>query len=193
MNTIDHIMIALDERNIARVVGTTHDEARLRFPLQRNTVRSFDEFSNVTGEYYAYHFSHCVAQGGRLSPADARGSAKELLEREYRRRHGDIVTAYNDAHDGTNGGMRVILDVLADSLKEEAIARYVRDVFDRYVAPNAWENKVRLIEQFIDRCGAQLASSIRPDQPERYAQNYRELIGAYVQGLRQTSSLFRRL
>ena len=38
--------------------------------------------------------------GGRLPASVARSQAKEILEREYKRRHGDIVTAYNDAHDG---------------------------------------------------------------------------------------------
>jgi hypothetical protein len=193
MNTIDHIMAALDERNIAREVGNIHDEARLRFPLERNTVESFDEFSDLTGDYFNYHFSRCVANGGRFSPADASGRAKALLERAYRRRNGDIVSAYNDAHDGTNGGMRVILDVLADGLKEEAVEHYVRYVFDRLIAPNAWGAKVRIIEQFIERCGPQLADSIQRNQPERYAQNYRDLIAAFVQGLRQTSSMFRSL
>lgn len=193
MNAISHIMTALDERNLARTVATPHDEARLRYPLQRNTVNTFEEFTSVAGDYYGYHFSRCVANGGRLSPAEARGRAKELLEREYRRRNGDIVTAFNDAHDGTNGGLRVILDMLADGLKEESIGRYVREVFDHFVAPNSWQDKVTIIRQFIDRCGVELSSSVNADQPERYAQNYRDLIQAYVQGLRQTSSMFRSL
>ena len=103
------------------------------------------------------------------------------------------MSAFNDAHDGTNGGLRVILDIIADGLKAESVERYVRDVFDRHVAPNSWEDKVTIIREFLARCGPDLSSSIRRDEPERYAQNYRELIDAYVQGLRQTSSLFRRL
>ena len=193
MNKISNIMAALDERHIAQTVGIPHDEARLRYPLQRNTVGSFEEFAAVAGNYYNYHFSRCVSSGGRFSAAEAAGRAKELLEREYRRRNGDIVTAFNDAHDGTNGGLRVILDLLADGLKEESVTRYVRELFDRQVAPNSWEDKVMIIRQFIERCAVELSSSIRRDQPERYAQNYRELIQAYVQGLKQTSSMFRSL
>jgi hypothetical protein len=193
MNTISNIMAALDEQNIAREVGLAHDEARLRYPLQHNTVGSFEEFTALVGDYYNYHFSRCVSHGGRLSAAEAGGRAKELLEREYRRRNGDIVTAFNDAHTGTNNGLRTILDLIADGLKEESVTRYVRDVFDRQVAPNCWEDKVMLIRQFIDRSAVELASSIRRDQPERYAQNYQQLIQAYVEGLRRTSSMFRSL
>lgn len=193
MTNINNIMAALDERTLAREVGAAHDEARLRYPLQRNTVGSFEEFTAVAGDYYNHHFSRCVSNGGRLSVAESRGRAKELIERQYRRRDGDIVTAFNDAHDGTNGGLRVILDLIADGLKEESIMRHVREVFDREVTPNSWDDKVTIIRQFIARCGGELSSSIRRDQPERYAQNYRELIEAYVHGLRRTSSMFRSL
>jgi hypothetical protein len=115
------------------------------------------------------------------------------LEREYRRHGGDIVTAYNDAHDGTNGGVRHVLDTIAEGLKAESVEAFVQDVFDCYVAPNSWEQQVEIIRQFIAQCGVHIAVSIRADQPERYAKSYRELIDAYVSALQKTSSIFRRL
>jgi len=193
MPRIDALLAALDERHIARRIALRHDEARLRYPLQRNTVGTFDAFSATIADYYNYHFTHCVSNGGALAASEAAGRAKEMLEREYRRRHGDIVSAFNDAHDGTNGGLRVVLDTLAEGLKAESVERYIRDVFDQHVAPNAWEDKVEIIRQFIRQCGAHLASSIRADQPERYAQNFQELIRSYVEALQRTSSIFRQL
>ena len=193
MPLIDSILAALDEREIARRVGLRHDEARMRYPLSKNTVETFDEFSDILGDYYAFHFAECVANGGRLSPAEAAGRAKEILDQQYRRRGGDIVTAYNDAHEGTNGGLRTILDMICDELKAEGVERHIRDIFDRHVAPNAWEVKVEIIRQFIDRHGASLGSSIHADQPERYAQNYQELVRSYAHHLQESSKTFRRL
>ena len=193
MATIDSLLAAIDEQTIARKIGIPHDEARIRFPLNSNTVGDFDEFTNLIGDYYNHHFTNCITSGGSLSLAEASGRAKEILEREYRRRNGDVVTAYNNAHDGTDGGLRAILDILAEAIKAESVERYIRDMFDRHVAPNSWEDKVEIIRQFIDRCGGQLSSSIRADQPERYAQNFAELIRSYVEGLQRTSSIFRRL
>ena len=193
MAAIDNLLSDLDERVMARRIGLRHDEARMRYPLHCNTVDSFDEFSTVITDYYNRHFC-AVSNGGSLPRADAAGRAKEIIEKEYRRRHnGDIVAAFNDARDGTNGGMRVVLDTVAEGLKTEFVERYIRDVFDRHVAPNAWEDKVEIIRQFIRQCGANLSSSIRADQPERYAQNYQELIRSYVESLQRTSSIFRRL
>ena len=192
MASIHSLLAALDERTIAQRIGI-HDEARMRYQLRANTVRSFDEFSNVIGDFYNYQFTTCVSGGGSLSRAEASGRAKEILERDYRRQGGDVVSAYNDAHDGTSGGLRVVLDKLSEAIKLESVERYIRDTFDRLVAPNDWDQKVELIRSFVENCGIHLASSIRTDQPERYAHNYSELIRAYVNALQRTSSMFRRL
>ena len=193
MPVINHVLQALDERTIAQQIGIPHDEARIRYPLHTNTAGSFDDFSEIIGRYYNHHFSTCVAGGGALSRAEAGGRAKEILEREYRRSGGDVVTAYNDAHDGTNGGLRAVLDKIAEGLKAESVERYIREVFDRFVAPNSWEQKVEIMRQFIGRYGHQFSSSINPNQPERYAQNYQELIREYVESLKRASSIFRRI
>lgn len=193
MSSIKDLLEELDERTIARRIGIPHDEARMRYSLRVNTIGPFNEFERTIGDYLNTHFTDCVSHGGRLSASEATSRAKELLEREYRRRGGDIVTAYNDAHDGTNGGLRVVLDTIAEGLKAESVEHYIRDAFDRYVAPNSWEKQVEIIRQFIAQCGVHLASTIRSDQPESYARNYRELIQSYLSALQRTSSIFRRL
>ena len=193
MAAIENLMKALDEREIAQQVGLKHDEVRMSYPLASNTVGDFDEFTDAIGSYYNHHFTKCISNGGAFSKSEASGRAKEVLEQEYRRRNGDIVAAFNDAHDGTNGGMRVILDTIAERIKAESVERYVRDAFDRHVAPNSWDDKVEIIRQFIEHCRPALGSSIDGNAPERYAQNFQELIRSYVQGLQRTSSVFRRL
>jgi hypothetical protein len=193
MGTIRNLLEELDERTIAQKISIRHDQYRMSYDLKSNTVRTFDEFIRLDADYYAKHFIACVSHGGSLSTFEAGSRAKEILEKEYRRRGGDIVTAYNDAHDGINGGMRAILDIIAENLKAESVELYIRDVFDRYVAPNSWEQKVEIIRQFIDHCGVHLSSSIQTDQPERYASHYRELVQSYVAALQRTSSIFRRL
>lgn len=193
MSSIKNLLAELEEKTIAQRIGIPHDEARMRYSLGSNTVGTFEEFNRIIGDYYTKHFTSCVSHGGSLPASDAASRAKELLEREYRRRGGDIVTAYNDAHDGTNGGLRLILDTIAEGLKSESVERYIRDAFDRYVEPNSWEQKVEIIRQFLAQCGALLGSSIRIDRPEQYAGNYKELINSYVSALQRTSSIFRRL
>jgi len=193
MVLINNLLVEIDEKTIAQRVGIPHDETRIRYRLDSNIVENFEEFTLIISDYFNYHFTSCVSNGGKLSSSEAATRAKELLEKQYRRRDGDIVMAYNDAHDGTNGGVRATIDIIAESMKAEAIERYIRDAFDRYVPPNSWEQKVEIIRQFIAKCGDYLASSIRTDQPERYAYNYQELIHSYVSALQKTSTIFRRL
>lgn len=193
MATINSLLSALDEGVIARRVAIEHDEARIQYHLRSNTVTDFDEFKTIISDYGNHHYTSCVSHGGTMSRGQAYGKVKGLIENEYRRRRGNIVSAFNDAHDGTHGGLRAILDIICEGMKAEAVEYYVQDVFDRHVAPNSWEQKVDMIRQFILYNGNVLSSSIVASQPERYAQNYTELIRAYVDGLRQTSAMFRRL
>ncbi len=190
--SVSHLLAELEERYIARHIAIDHDEQRMGYHLSSNTVRNFDEFSRITADYYNYHVTRCVSVGGRLSSSQAASRSKALVEQEYRRRGGDIVMAYNDAHDGTNGGLRAVLDIIADGLKAEAVEDHIRDVFDRYVAPNSWSQKVTIMRKFLDRTRMLLGSSVRADQPERYAQSYQELIRSYTDALKTTSSIFRR-
>jgi hypothetical protein len=193
VTSITGLLAELDERNIAQKIGIRHDEVRMRYPLQSNTVDDFEEFSRIIGDYCNYHFTSCISFGGYLLASEAVSRAKEILEQEYRRKGGDIVTAYNDSHEGTNGGLRVILDIIAEGLKAESVERHIRDAFDRYVAPNSWEQKVEIIRQFIAQCGALLSSSIQANEPARYARDFQELIKSYTTALQNTSSIFRRL
>ncbi len=193
MATIDDLLAALDERNLAQVVGVPHDNARARYPLRDIRVRSFDEYEDALGNYYNYHYSTCVSQGGTLSRPEAISRAKGIIEHEYRRRNGDIVSAYNDAEAGTNGGMRLQLDQICDALKRESTDHLVRQVFDTFVRPNSWPQKVSVTRQLISRFGPTLGSSFQADAPERYAGDLQALIMAVSHALQQTSSVFRRL
>ena len=193
MGSINSLLAELDERVIARRVAIGHDEARMQYHLPSNTVADYDAFKAILADYYNAHYTRCVTNGGRLSRRDAYGAAKALIEQQYRKRRGDIVSAFNDAHDGTSGGMRAILDVICDGLKAESVEHYIQNAFDCHVAPNSWDQKVDLIRQFISYHGHVLSSSIDAGEPERYAHDYSELIRSYTDGLRQTSEMFRRL
>jgi len=190
---INGLLAVLDERHIAQVVTIPIDETRNRYPLSSNTANDFHEFDSIITDFYNYLFANSVSQGGSLPASVASSRAKEIIEREYRKKNGDIVMAYNDGHDGTNGGMRVVLDTITEGVKAEVVENHIRNAFDRHVAPNDWLRKVELIRQFISQCGPYLSSSMQTDQPERYAGNYSELIRNYVNALQRTSSIFRRL
>lgn len=192
---IREILEALDERTIARQVSRAHFDARLNFAITRTTVANYPDFIRILGQYYQHHFERCICRGGRLSRTEAEQRAKDIVERHYHRQGGDIVMAFNDAADGTNEGLDGVIRLISDALREEAVERYISSIFDRYVMPNSWPDRVELVRQFINEAGHHLSPSIDRNAPERYAspQEYQSLIRAYVDGLRQTSRIFRRL
>ena len=75
MRTISSLLSALDERVLARQIAIPHDEARVQYSLHSNTVGSFHEFSDVISDYYNYHYTSCVSNGGSLSLSEAAGRA----------------------------------------------------------------------------------------------------------------------
>jgi len=156
MSSINSLLNALSERTIAQRVGIPHDEARMQYALRSNTVSSWDEFCEAITDYYQYHYCRCVAHGGRLSRDEAAARAKDLIDRAEKRHQRDIVTAYRDAHDGLNMGLRGVLDQLADGMKAEAIDLYVKEEFDKHriktidfstgIETDRYYTKVKLID-----------------------------------------------
>jgi hypothetical protein len=191
MNILDTILAELDEWHILEHITKKHDEARLQYHTRSNTVSTDAEFDDVIADYYNHHFARCISSSG-LSRAEAAGRAKEIIESGYRRKKEDMLTAYSDGKHGYNGGMRAILDMIAEALKEEAIERHIRDVLDRYVAPTGFEEQVAIVRAIIAK--TQISSRyVDPSRPERYARNYEELIRGLVEAIRLQADKFRRL
>ena len=193
MAKINNMVRALEDRNIAQLVGIPHDTARMKFQTRSNTVKNMGEYRQIVRSYVKHHHSECISSGGSMSNSEAEGIAREILEQEFRRRGGDYITGYNMAQEGVDGGLKAVLDIIAEGLKAMSVERFIRHTFDNYVAPNAWDQKVEIIREFIAHYGAHLSSSIDVNNPERYASDYYELIRNYTEAMRRTSSVFRRL
>ncbi len=191
MSVLSRILQELDELFVLEHVTKKHDEARLRYPLRSNTVASDIEFDDLIAHYYNHHFSQCISSSG-LSRAEAAGRAKQIIESAYRRKGQDKLAAYSDGKTGYRGGMRAILDMIMEAVKEEALERHVRDVIDRYVAPSSFDEQTAIIREIIARAGVS-ANYLDPNRPERYARNYEELIQGLVEAIKMQATKFRRL
>ena len=190
--SIEALLSDLSERTIAQRVAIPHDEARMAFRLHANTVKTWPEFEGTIAGYFEYHYARCVTGGGRIDRSQAAGRAKEIINQQYRRQGGDARSAFRDCQDGVNGGLRQVLDLLCDSIKEEAIQFYCRAVFDRYLPPDDWPRQKEMVAQFIRHCGVALPG-IDPSDPGRYARDLETLVTAFVHSLKQTSTIFRKL
>lgn len=192
MGILNRILNELDETYIVEHITMQHDEARIQYPLKGITVSDDTEFDDVIADYYNHHFTKCISSGGSLSRAEAAGRAKEIISKEYNRKGMDRLNAYTDGKNGTNGGMRTILDMIMENLKDEAINRHIRDVLDRYVAPTSFDEQVSIVKELIQKVGSG-STYLDANQPERYARNYEELIRGLADSIKAQAAKFRRL
>lgn len=188
MSVLERILEELDETYLVANITKKHDEARIQYRLDSITVPDDITFDNVIADYYNYHFTKCISSGGELSRAEAAGRAKEIIVEYCRRRRIDKLNVYSDGKTGANGGMREILDIIMEALKEEAVERHYRDVIDRYVAPSSWDEQLHLVKEFFKRIPD--SSHFDKEHPERYVRNYEELIRLRVEQLKSLSKIF---
>ena len=190
MALIDSLLQELNEENLIRKVGLPHDEARNSYRITKNTVADYREFEQEIAQYYNHH--HQQVYGVSFPDYVAREKAKAILNRQYGRSHGDEKTAYNDAHLGTNGGLSAVLSAIADSIKHEARTQYGQDLFNRYINPMEYQEKVEIIRQFFQRVGHLLPPGFELSNPARYCNDYMGIVDSYVQSMNQVASQMRR-
>ena len=191
MSILENILNELDEKYLLDHVTKKHDEARIQFRITSITVQDDIAFDSLISDYYNYHFTKCISNGGTLPRAESAGRAKDIIEKYYKRKGLDKLNAYSDGKSGENGGMRQILDIIMESMKEEAVERHMRDVIDKYIAPSSWEEQVEIIKEIINRIKD--SPHLDRNNPERYAKNYEELIRFLVELYKMESRLFRRM
>lgn len=190
MGSLDVILRKLDERELARNIGNRHDEARTSFLLAKNTVDNWEEFLVIMGNYGSWHLSRVGL--GSFPHWECESKVVDIIEHGSEFGGKTIGQVYLDAHHGTNGGLRYILDLVADHFKGAETEDYIRGVFLQNVNPTSWLDKVEIVRQFIARCGRDLSSYMDVTKPEAYASDYRELIRSYARAISHASSRIRK-
>lgn len=186
----EHVVEALSTRALAAQT-LPFDEARNAFRVRSNVVAAYPELEELLVDFYVHVYARCVVKGGTLPRSKALYEVRRILEHEFRRERG-VMGAFNHAVDGTEGGVRGLLDRILEAMKNEAAEAYTRGVLDQFVKPVSWEDKVEFIRTMLAGCDSHFASALHRDEPERYAASYEEFTLTYVQFLRQTEAALRR-
>ena len=193
MSTLKKILDELDELYIVNKICNQHFVTRGNYPNKEPKVKDDIEFDDMIADYYNYHYTTCISHGGELTRADAAGKAKEIIEREYKRKGKDRLHAYQDGIKGSHeGGMQAILTIILNYLMDEVVEHHIRDVIDRYVRVTSYEEQVKIVKEIIAHM-TYVPSYIDPNHPERYAKNYEELIRGLSENINRNAARFRRL
>jgi len=192
MSAIDSLIAELSEQAILNNASRKYDDARIQYTLPSITVRDFDEFTEIVGNYVQHTYSACMSHGGWISTADAAGIGKEILNNSGGRRGADVMTYYMDSKEGINGGLLQCLNTLCEGLKRQAVERYTRDVFDRYLPQDNKDLLEHMVVEFIQRYD-KLLPGIDRTRPHWYARNLETLIRAMLHATEDMASIYRRL
>jgi hypothetical protein len=162
-----------------------HDAFRASYGLFKTTVANWKEFDQVIAAYYTAHYRACMGPGAVFPDYLAIETARDIIDREYRRRGGDADTALHDAQEGTHGGLRVVLDRIAEALKAEAIKACTQSFLADCIPHEGWDVRVELMRQLRVMVKAQLGRDVLPQRPEAYAHACEQVICEYAAILRQ--------
>jgi hypothetical protein len=190
--TLDILMSEIDEVSLAETVGLPIDTARATYVLDSATVDSHDEFLDTISAFYLRVCRH-VHPGA--CPADieaARDEAVALIEGAFAGR-GGLEAALAEARTPVHGGMRYVLDVMADRLKAERQIKHVNRVFKEALDPLDSLSRTSLMAAFLRRIGPALPEEIRAAPPERFAKHYEVIVKTYVESLNRVKEVLRTL
>ncbi len=176
---LDKILDLIGQDYINRSVLSQHDLARESFNSPQMIVEEHDKFKYIVTAYVKHHM---VSTGeGEPSDSAAFGTAKGILDRAYEqdRYQEGYPRAQQMAHDGTDGGMRGILNEIADGLKRRALGNHLDDVFHEHIDVLSKEHSKELSRAFYNRFGSILTRADHEFDEDTFAWNTRAALDYY--------------
>ena len=151
---VDRILDLLDQDYINKNVLMHHDYGRESFQVPTMVVSDHQEFKYLLTSYVQHHLSS-VGQG-EPPPEKAFGEAKSILDRAYSEDpyQDGYSRALQVALDGAQGGMRAILNEIADELKRRALHDYTDHVYYEHINVLSKEDNLALSRAFFERFGS---------------------------------------
>ncbi len=192
VSALDVALAQINVEALAREIDRPIDAARAAYVLTDIIVDSFEEFLDTVA---AFHLA--VLRRTQMVPAtaDVQSVAKEavaLLDRAFAEL-GGARAAWVRAEQGVDGGMRFVLDRLADQFKAEQQAKHISWVLKECLDPLSSGQKTVVVQALLDRINPHMPPESRFGSAEELASDYEKLVRAYAQSLEHMRLVLRRL
>jgi len=172
---LNTLLVELDPRTLARKVGIPVDSARASFVLDSCVVSTGEEFLETITSFYL-HLLRWTRQV--VEPADPHSGAVEavkLLEKAFSRKGGGKA-AQAEALDGSQGGMRFVLDALADQYKADEERDYTNCILKETLDSLDYERRLALMAEVIEFLRPHLPDDLGHLIPEQLVGEERTVI-----------------
>ena len=185
------VVSEMDPKNLTKLISLPIDCARASIVIDSVIVRSFEEFKDKFVTFYIQLMRNTKRLSENIETKIIEAEAFALLERGFSKR-GGIPAAFDEAMNGTNGGLRFIFDISTETLKQEEKEKYINFILKKALDPLDWQSKVDFIKALFKKL-----ENILPEEtisePERFAGHYEKIVTAYINSINQLNILFRRL
>ena len=182
----------IDSENLARRIGRPIDEARATFLLEDITARSDSDCLDAVTAYYLHMLRHTCEVPSAVKPEGAAPEALALLDRAFSR-EGGYKAAVAEALAGTRGRLRYVLDAVTERYRAEQQEKYVAWVFKRTLTALEYDQRVALVNGFVQLLGPMLPEGIRNAPGARYLEHVETLARTYIQAMGDLKQIFRAL
>jgi hypothetical protein len=186
------ILAEISEENISKKVGYPFDNARSRYTMDFVTVKNGFEFNKAITAFYAHIFRHTALPAGQMTKDATTQNAIRLVEDAFKGKGGS-KTALSEGIHGTNGGMRLVFDIMTEYLKQNARENYINMVFKEAIDSTDWDSKIKLAELLRKLVGPNLPAELRELPAEKLAINLEEVVLCYSQSMDKVSTLLKKL
>ena len=189
----EKLQFILDEINLDtlnRTIGSRINLARGKYFKNSVIIEDNEEFNDSVTSFYIHLMRYTQKVMDPVDSNAADRDAFDLLEEAFANK-GGYKAAYAEARNGINGGLKYVLDMMANQFQKSEMEKRVQAVFKLALDPLDHEGQKNLITGVLKRFGNLLPSEIASLPPERFVTHYEILVKQYVKVVDDLKSIFR--
>jgi len=187
----DTVVAQISELELATRFGIPIDSARASFVLGSSKTRSYQDFIETIESFYVHLQGYISGTNpAGMDVEHVKDGAWTLLEQTFQR-HGGSDAAFARSRDGTEGGIRSVLDVMTERYKVEQQAQYIEATLKRSLSRMDRDEQLCFMRGALHRLGPLLPAEIREQPPEQFANHADEIAKAYVRSISGIERLLR--
>jgi hypothetical protein len=189
---VDTTLQAIGADALTRRIRRPIDAALASCPLQQVTCDDHGTFLDIITGVYQHFVRHTSVDGEAADPQWLSAEAIELVENAFRHEDG-LRGAEAEARHGPRGGLRFVVQRMAEQLKQQRELSHVNRVLKEVIDPLSPHQRINFMRALMQRIGHHVPADVRQQPPEYFASEHERFARAYVQAVDGLTASFRSL
>jgi len=182
IDIITQTTILMDEGNIAQQIDGPINKVVSEFECIEHPGYCHELFHKTVTDFVQYIYEKIPFYGRKLSSSQAHDEAVALLEYGYQGIRGNgYDAAVLDSNNPYWAGLRLVINLLAESLKSQMRQKHTQWVKARYIDSANWHTKCAMAKILHENCRDYLDPELQNSPPEQLAENVFELFARFLE------------